>query len=358
MKQKNNSTAFSAKKSIIALSLAAQMLFSSVVTSPGIFAYADEGAEFPTASGTELLEEDRSEQEYIEPGDTEPGDTEPGDTEPGDTEPGDTEPGDTEPGDTEPEGSLQETPESVELHLSDETYSGTWVLAEFGAEAGLFENTALAVREAQPPLNGEEIVFDGEASDEALHLSAEEQAEYERLIRETLPLAEGDLLFKAVVLDLGLHTSEGPVFAAAPAAVTLRLGKLAPEMAPYVSAICFDQSGAFVLGTGFEEDGEATLRFDAWCPERIALCVSAWEIGAWEADRFDAHVYGPVNSQLAIESAEPTLEGMTALDAVTLKASTPEGGAVPGLWVDMRPVWDTNDEITPAATSTYNLLLP
>ncbi len=154
-------------------------------------------------------------------------------------------------------------------------------------------------------------------------------------LRDSLLLENQDPMLMAETLELNLYADGQPVFASAPVMAELRLENCPEELAPYLCAVAMDgEMAGMALAVGSAENGAAVLRFATALPARIGLCLTAWEVGVWETDAWNIHVYGPMNALLNMDSAAPAYEGYRVIDAQALGLYGMDGSA-PGMWVDV-----------------------
>ena len=331
---------FALVKSMIALGLAAQMMLSSMLIT--LEPAADEGTSKIDPAAVEILDEQAAyDQELI---------VEEALSEPDESAPGDEILHDPHPASYSSDENLnpvQETQEFEQKALPGQeqpfnmiTGPGIHISVSCGEEAGLPDGTSLEVIEDQlAPVSADQI-----SGAYSLYTDPNERAYVEALLRESLLLEDWDALIMANVLDLSLQENGTIVMPAAPVMAELHIDSLPESMASYVSAIALDGDAAGTcLAKGMAENGGVTLRFDTYCPTRLAVCVSAKEYAYWYKEDWSFSVYGPEGTELGCEDVSLDAAGLTVQEAQHLVCYTGDGTR-PGLWIAVRP----NEQATEA----------
>ena len=331
---------FALVKSMIALGLAAQMMLSSMLIT--LEPAADEGTSKIDPAAVKILDEQAAyDQKLI---------VEEALSEPVESVPGEEILHNPHPASYSSDENLnpvQETQEFEQKALPGQeqpfnmtTGSGIHISVSCGEEAGLSEGTSLEVIEDQlAPVSADQI-----SGAYSLYTDPDERAYVEARLRESLLLEDWDALIMANVLDLSLQKNGTIVMPAAPVMAELHIDSLPESKAPYVSAIALDGDAAGTcLAKGMAENGGVTLRFDTYCPTRLAVCVSAKEYAYWYKEDWSFSVYGPEGTELGCEDVSLDAAGLTVQEAQHLVCYTGDGTR-PGLWIAVRP----NEQATEA----------
>ena len=325
---------------MIALGLAAQMMLSSMLIT--LEPAADEGTSKIDPAAVEILDEQAAYDQklIVEEALSEPDESAPGDKILHDPHPASYSSDENLNPVQEAQEFEQEALPGQEQPFNMTTGSGIHISVSCGEEAGLSDGTSLEVIEDQlAPVSADQI-----SGAYSLYTDPDERAYVEARLRESLLLEDWDALIMANVLDLSLQENGTIVMPAAPVMAELHIDSLPESKASYVSAIALDGDAAGTcLAKGMAENGGVTLRFDTYCPTRLAVCVSAKEYAYWYKEDWSFSVYGPEGTELGCEDVSLDAAGLTVQEAQHLVCYTGDGTR-PGLWIAVRP----NEQATEA----------
>ena len=229
-----------------------------------------------------------------------------------------------------------EEPEHVTASAREQLFdlttgSGIRIVFSCGENAGLPAEAELEVIEDQLVLPGGQPPF----SEFSLYPDPGERASVERSLRDSLHLNHAEPLIMADVLDIRFQENGETALPDAPLMAELYLEGLPESMASYASVLGLDgDTDGLCLAKGFAENGTAVLRFETFCPTRLAICLSAREYANWNKENRNFIVYGPEGAQVVCEAVSVDAGDLIVQEARKLVCSA-EDGTCPGLWIDI-----------------------